>query len=178
MRKVLYILLMAAVLCTVPTVAEAQAVYDLLTADPTTLSSGLSFWDQLAAVTLVESAVATWQELDVTVLQQGGPESAGTLAAGMGRPATVAMAADREAFESEYLTTLTGEDVAASEWDADATLTISDAGWEYGGPVSRDVRILLAPPGRSRASHRAWSRGPRLRHNSDRCPRIDGADRT
>ncbi|MEA3501659.1 MAG: nucleoside hydrolase [Actinomycetota bacterium] len=118
------------------TTPEAQAVHDLLTADPTTLSSGLSFWDQLAAVTLVESAVATWQELDVTVLQQGGPENAGTLAAGMGRPATVAMAADREAFESEYLSTLTGEEVAASEWDTDATLTVSDAGWDYDGPIT------------------------------------------
>lgn len=69
---------------------EAQAVHDLLVADPRTLSSGLSSWGQLAAVTLVEPDVATWQALDVTVLQEGGSESAGTLAVGVGRPATSA----------------------------------------------------------------------------------------
>jgi pyrimidine-specific ribonucleoside hydrolase len=121
---------------------EAQAVHDLLIADPTTLSSGLSFWDQVAAVALVEPDVATWQDLNVTVLQGGGSESAGTLAAGMGRPASVAMTADREAFEREYLSTLTGEDVAASEWNADATLTISESGWEYDGPATIEAGSL------------------------------------
>ncbi len=116
------------------TTPEAQAVYDLLMLDPTSLESGFSFWDQLAAVAMVEPAVAAWHDLDVTVLQGGGPESAGTLAAGIGRPASVAMAADRRAFEAEYLTTLTGEIVEASEWRSDATLTISSDGWEYDGP--------------------------------------------
>jgi len=115
---------------------EAQAVHDLLVADPATLSSGLSFWDQLAAVVLVEPEVASWQDLKVTILQMGGSESAGTLAAGLGRPASVAMAADRRAFEREYLSTLTGEDVAASEWTADATLSISESGWHYDGPTT------------------------------------------
>ena len=52
------------------------------------------------------------------------------------------MAADREAFEREYLSTLTGEDVAASEWNADATLTISESGWHYDGPATIEVGSL------------------------------------
>lgn len=116
------------------TTPEAQAVYDLLMLDPASLESGMSFWDQLAAVAMVEPGVAVWHDLDVTVLQNGGPERAGTLAAGIGRRASVAMAADRRAFEAEYLTTLTGEAVEASEWQTDATLTISADGWDYDGP--------------------------------------------
>lgn len=118
------------------TTPEAQAVYDLLMLNPGSVASGLSFWDQLAAVAMVEPDVAAWHDVDVTVLQGGGPSSAGTLAAGIGRPASVAMAADREAFEAEYLTTLTGETVAASEWQTDATLTISSDSWDYGGPAT------------------------------------------
>ncbi|MGB9358815.1 MAG: nucleoside hydrolase [Acidimicrobiia bacterium] len=118
------------------TTPEARAVYDLLMLNPGSVASGLSFWDQLAAVAMVEPDVAVWHDLDVTVLQSGGPPSAGTLAAGIGRPASVAMAADRVAFEAEYLTTLTGEAVAASEWQTDATLTISSEDWAYDGPTT------------------------------------------
>ena len=118
------------------TTPEAQAVYDLLMLNPGSVASGLSFWNQFAAVAMVEPDVAVWHDLDVTVLQGGGPPSAGTLATGIGRPASVAMAADREAFETEYLTTLTSEAVAASEWQTDATLTISSEGWAYDGPTT------------------------------------------
>lgn len=116
------------------TTPEARAVHELLLFNPEALVSGQSFWDQFAAVALVEPGVAGWEALDVTVLQGGGPESAGTLAAGMGRPADVAMAADRQAFESEFLSTLSGEPVEASEWATDATVTASDDGWQYDGP--------------------------------------------
>lgn len=118
------------------TTPEAQAVYDLLMLNPASIASGLSFWDTLAAVAMVDPDIAVWHDLDVTVLQGGGPASAGTLASGIGRPASVAMGADRKAFEAEYLTTLTGESVAASEWQFDATLTISSDGWDYDGPTT------------------------------------------
>jgi inosine-uridine nucleoside N-ribohydrolase len=116
------------------TTPEARAVHDLLLFNPDALVSGQSFWDQFAAVSLMEPDVASWEALEVTVLQGGGPESAGTLAAGMGRPADVAMRADRQAFESEFLSTLCGESVEASEWETDAIVTVSNDGWKYEGP--------------------------------------------
>ena len=116
------------------TTPEAQAVYDLMMLNPAGLDGGMYFWDQLAAVALVERDTVTWHDLETTVLQGGGPDNTGTLAAGTGRPASVAMGADRMAFESEYLTTLTGEAVEASERPPDATLTISSDAWDYDGP--------------------------------------------
>lgn len=141
---------------------EARAVHDLLMDDPSTLRSGLSFWDQLAAVAMVSPDVVTWEDRDVTVLQAGGPPAAGTLAAGLGRPAAVAVAADREAFEAEYLSVLTGDTVAASEWSTDASITVGeDLTWAYDGPTVVPIGALTVLVD-NRSEHRVLAANGRL----------------
>lgn len=96
------------------TTPEAEAALGLLRTDPEATTSGLFMWDQLAVVALVEPTVVTWTDLDVAVDPSTEPHLSGTLTYGAGRPARVALAADRSAFESEYLSTLTGRDIESA----------------------------------------------------------------
>ena len=93
---------------------EAKATVALLRLDPGTTTSGLFMWDQLAVVALVEPHIVTFSDLDVEVSASLDPTDSGTLTAGSGRRARVANGANRVAFETEYVATLTGLDLGAA----------------------------------------------------------------
>jgi len=74
----------------------------------------------------VEPTVLSWTDADVTVDRSADPRFGGTLTVGAGRPTRVAVTADRAAFESEYLSTLTDRDVESS-----VDLAVSGARSDY-----------------------------------------------
>ena len=121
---------------------EAEATLELVRTDPDA-TNGLFMWDQLAVVSLVEPSVVTWVELDVVVDPSTDPQRSGTLTVGAGRPARVALSADRSAFEFEYLSTLVGHAVdTASETDG-----VSSAKSEY---ITRADAVCTATNAESR----------------------------
>lgn len=102
---------------------ESEAAYAALTFDPGTLSfGGLHLWDQLAVAAFVRPELLDWQNMDLTIFVTGGPSSEGSLGEGLGRPVRAAIGADREAFETEYLMTLTGHDVVVALPEADGKI--------------------------------------------------------
>jgi len=126
---------------------EAEAALALLRTDSTATTSGLFMWDQLAVVALVEPTVVSWEVLDVDVDGSTDPQLGGTLTVGTGRPARVAVAADRSAFESEYLSTLTGRDVGPT---GSGTVSAARSGY-----IAEADRICAAPPDFSNAAYKS-----------------------
>lgn len=70
------------------------------------LSEGSYFWDQLAAAVMVDNALVTLTNRDVTVIDDGGPEDGRTKPVGNGPEITVATAPDVEAFQQLFIDTL------------------------------------------------------------------------
>jgi pyrimidine-specific ribonucleoside hydrolase len=92
------------------TTPAATFAYDLLTKNPDFVNSGeYHFWDSLAAATLTDPTLVTFQEMRLRVIEAEGPESGRTRPADDGAPVQVAVAADAPGFERVFLATLNGQ---------------------------------------------------------------------
>lgn len=82
--------------------AGADLAYELLVRAPTRMTDpGQQLWDELAALTVSDPDLVTWQDLRVVVAPDGRLDRSPT-----GRPMRVAMAADRAATERALLAAL------------------------------------------------------------------------
>ena len=83
----------------------AQLVYDMLTANLDFVDSGgFQFWDSLTAAIFTDPSIANFEEMELTVVEEEGPESGRTKSASDGATVKVAVSADRERFEQILLT--------------------------------------------------------------------------
>ncbi len=85
--------------------AGADIAYEMYARSPFLADPSSSYWDPLAAVTLTDPSIATWEDASVTMQPTG--QAAGRLSRdAAGRPVRVAMSADRETFMTRFLATL------------------------------------------------------------------------
>lgn len=90
---------------------SANLVYDILTANLGFVDSGgFQFWDTLTSAIFTDESIATFEEIQLTVVEQEGPESGYTKPNSNGPTIRVATSADRGAFEGIFLTILNWED--------------------------------------------------------------------
>lgn len=83
----------------------AHLVYDMLTANLGFIDSGgFQFWDSLTAAIFTDPSLATFEDMQLTVVEEEGPESGRTKPATGGTTIKVAVSADRERFEQLLLT--------------------------------------------------------------------------
>jgi pyrimidine-specific ribonucleoside hydrolase len=82
----------------------AELAYRILAANEAFIrSGGYQFWDVLTAALLADEALARYQPMRLTVVQDEGPDSGRTVPATGGAPVRVATWADRERFEEMFL---------------------------------------------------------------------------
>lgn len=85
----------------------ANVVYDILTANLDFVDSGgFQFWDSLTSAIFTDPSIATFEEFQLTVVEQEGPESGYTKSDPNGATIKVATSASREKFESLLITIL------------------------------------------------------------------------
>ena len=83
---------------------SANLVYDMLTANLGFVDSGgFQFWDSLTAAIFTDPSIATFEEMELTVVEEEGPESGRTKPASDGSTIKVAVSAYRERFEQILL---------------------------------------------------------------------------
>lgn len=86
---------------------SANLVHDILTANLDFVDSGgFQFWDSLTSAIFTDPSVATFEEFQLTVVEEEGPESGYTKPDPNGATIKVATSASREKFESLLLTIL------------------------------------------------------------------------
>jgi inosine-uridine nucleoside N-ribohydrolase len=89
---------------------SANQAHELLTANLDFIDSGgLQFWDPLAATVFTDQTVVTFEEIQLVVITDEGPESGRTKPESNGVKIKVAVSADRNKFESVFLTALNWE---------------------------------------------------------------------
>ena len=127
--------------------AGADIVFEMYVKSPFLSSSGNSYWDPLAAVTLTDPSIAGWE--DVTVRMEPTGNGAGRLLRDPGgRPVRAAMSADSDAFMTRFLGALrTGEPRANPftvvgslevSWDGEACTVVGEPPAEPG-----NVKVTL-----------------------------------
>jgi pyrimidine-specific ribonucleoside hydrolase len=85
--------------------SAANLVYEMLTANLGFVESGgFQFWDSLTAAIFTDPSIASYEEMQLTVVEEEGPESGRTMPASDGSRIKVAVSADRERFEQILLT--------------------------------------------------------------------------
>jgi len=85
--------------------SSANLVYEMLTANLGFVDSGgFQFWDSLTTAISTDQSIATFEEMELTVVEAEGPESGRTKPASDGSMIKVAVRADRERFEQILLT--------------------------------------------------------------------------
>jgi inosine-uridine nucleoside N-ribohydrolase len=67
-------------------------------------SGGFQFWDSLTAAIFTDPGIAKYEEMELTVVEEEGPESGRTNPTPGGATIRVALSADRERFEQILLT--------------------------------------------------------------------------
>jgi inosine-uridine nucleoside N-ribohydrolase len=89
----------------------ARLVYEMLTANLDFVDSGgFQFWDSLTAATFTDQSIITFKELNLSVVEEEGPESSRTKQDTNGAKIKVGMSADRNKFEQLFLTVLNWAD--------------------------------------------------------------------
>jgi inosine-uridine nucleoside N-ribohydrolase len=89
----------------------AKLVYDLLTANLDFVDSGgFQFWDSLTSATFMDQSIVKFKELNLSVVEDEGPESGRTKKDPNGAKIKVAMSADQNKFEPLFLTVLNWAD--------------------------------------------------------------------
>lgn len=84
---------------------SAHLVYEMLTANLDFMDSGgFQFWDSLTAAIFTVPSIAEFEEMELTVVEEEGPESGRTMAASNGAKIKVAMSVNRKTFEQILLT--------------------------------------------------------------------------
>jgi inosine-uridine nucleoside N-ribohydrolase len=90
---------------------SAILVHDILTANLEFVDSGgFQFWDSLTSAIFTDESLATFEEFQLTVIEQEGPESGYTKPNLNGPTIRVATGADRNKFEGLFVTILNWED--------------------------------------------------------------------
>jgi inosine-uridine nucleoside N-ribohydrolase len=85
----------------------ANLVYEILTANLGFVDSGgFQFWDSLTAAIFTDQSIATFEEVELIVVEEEGLESGRTTPASNGSKIKVAISADRKTFEQILLTIL------------------------------------------------------------------------
>lgn len=111
----------------------SEFVADYLAAAP--LVGGLYQWDELAAVVSVDESVATFEDRDLAIVEEGGVDAGATIESAQGRLVRVAVDADRHAFEEVFYEAIIGtSDPGIAEWTPDATITWDGSSCSYVGP--------------------------------------------
>lgn len=101
-------------------------------------------WDQLNAVVLLDESVVTIEERPVSVVTEGGPEKVGTTVEDAnGAMVRVAVAADREAFERTFFTTLLGEPFEPVDLTPDVTIVFDGTEWTHDLPATLPLGSLV-----------------------------------
>jgi inosine-uridine nucleoside N-ribohydrolase len=89
----------------------ANLVHNLLTANLGFVDGGgFQFWDTLTSAIFTDGSIATIEEMELTVVEEEGPESGYTKPDPNGATIKVAVSADRNTFETLFLTVLIWED--------------------------------------------------------------------
>ena len=84
---------------------SAKLVYDMLTANLGFVDSGgFQFWDSLTAAISTDQSIATFEDMNLKVVEEEGPESGRTVQTPDGAKVKVAANADRKTFEQILLT--------------------------------------------------------------------------
>ena len=84
---------------------SANLVYEMLTANLGFVDSGgFQFWDSLTAAIFTDRSISQYEEVELTVVEEEGPESGRTVTTDNGSKIRVAMSADRKTFEPILLT--------------------------------------------------------------------------
>lgn len=89
----------------------ANMVYDLLTANLGFVDSGgFQFWDSLTAALFTDPGMASFKEVQLSVVEEEGPENGRTKPDPNGATIKVATSANRDQFEQVFLTILNWKD--------------------------------------------------------------------
>jgi inosine-uridine nucleoside N-ribohydrolase len=84
---------------------RAHLIYDMLTANLGFVDSGgFQFWDSLTAAICTNQSIAKFEDFNLKVLEDEGPESGRTVQTSDGARVKVAIEADRKTFEQLLLT--------------------------------------------------------------------------
>ena len=84
---------------------SANLVYEMLTANLGFVDSGgFQFWDSLTAAIFTDQSIATFEDMELEVVEVEGPESGRTVTTTSGSKIKVAISADRKTFEQTLLT--------------------------------------------------------------------------
>ena len=84
---------------------SANLVYEMLTANLGFIDSGgFQFWDSLTAAIFTDPSLTQFEEMELTIVEEEGPESGRTKPTSDGSKIKVALSADRERFEQNLLT--------------------------------------------------------------------------
>jgi len=90
--------------------SSANIVHDILTANLDFIDSGgFQFWDTLTSVVFTDESIANFEEMQLSVVEEEGPDSGYTKPDSNGPMIRVATSADRSKFESLLLTILNWE---------------------------------------------------------------------
>jgi inosine-uridine nucleoside N-ribohydrolase len=125
---------------------EATAVFDMLTGNPSLYRGGLYVWDPLAAAILADESLASFEPRRLTVIEEGREQMGRTLESEDGVEVRVAVSADAQRFEQEFLSTLNdGREVSVSRTAPDVTITFDgDACTSKGLETVEKGPILVA----------------------------------
>jgi len=89
----------------------AKLVYEMLTANLDFVDSGgFQFWDSLTSASFIDQSIVTFKELNLSVVEEEGPESGRTKQDANGAKIKVAVSADQKKFEQLFLTVLNWAD--------------------------------------------------------------------
>ena len=89
---------------------EAGFVFDVLTENYDFIESGgFYFWDPLAAAILTDESLASFQIMDLSVIEEEGPQSGRTQPVDDGATVRVAVSADGQRFEQLFLEALNSQ---------------------------------------------------------------------
>lgn len=89
----------------------AKLVYDLLRANLDFVDSGgFQFWDSLTSATFTDQSIVKFEELNLSIAEEEGPESGRTKQDANGAKIKVARSADQKKFENLFLTILNWAD--------------------------------------------------------------------
>jgi inosine-uridine nucleoside N-ribohydrolase len=85
----------------------AKLVYEMLTANLDFVDSGgFQFWDSLTASTFTDQSIVKFEELNLSVIEEEGPQSGRVKQDANGAKIKVAVSADHKKFERLFLTVL------------------------------------------------------------------------
>jgi inosine-uridine nucleoside N-ribohydrolase len=117
--------------------SAAQMVVTMLTQSKELTDGTLFLWDQATAALAVDDSLATYENVNIEVLLDEDRSIAGTtVIADGGTEMRVATAIDVERFETEFLSTLAGEDIGPITIESDIYGTYDGSQWSFTAPES------------------------------------------